>query len=263
MVQLLEAALLHRARGAADAAVRATETGPSHLETLGRLAAGVAHDFNNLLQGLLGYTSLLEMSLGNATPKVLSYLEGLEKEVAKGGALSEQLLTMSRRGSAASEPVDVAALVEDVAQAMARTIDRRIEVSTHIASRKVTLMAVRTELMKALTDMCLNARDLLPEGGTIDITVTTVPATQLPFKTGNSLTWSQCLCLEVAAAVPEGKTINPGSYWGCARNASSEDALSGGSMRGIQELAGRHRGYLAIFTNLMKGSAMKLFIPIE
>jgi nitrogen-specific signal transduction histidine kinase len=264
MVQLLEATLLNRTWGAADAMDRAKETRSSHLETLGRLAAGVAHDFNNLLQGLLGYASLLEMSVGSANPKVHSYLEGLENEVAKGGSLSEQLLTMSRRGSVASEPVDVAALVEDVAQVIGRTIDRRIEVSTHIVSPKVTLMAVRTELMEVLTSMCLNARDLLPEGGTIDITVTTVPAAQLPFKTGSIQAWSQWLCLEVAAAVPEGKAINPGSYWGCARNAfSSEDALSGGSMRGIQELAGRHRSYFAIFTNLMKGSTVKLFISIE
>jgi len=76
---------------------------------------------------------------------------------------------LSRRGSPVSEPVDIAALVEEIALLLARTIDRRIEVSTQIAIPKLPLMIVRNDLVEALTNLCLNARDLMPDGGSIKI----------------------------------------------------------------------------------------------
>jgi signal transduction histidine kinase len=263
MIQLLEATLQHLSKGNIDSADGKPEARISHLETLGRLAAGVAHDFNNLLQGLLGYASLLDMSVGNANPKVRGYIEGLEKEVIKGGSLSEQLLTLSRRGSPVSEPVDIAALVEEVAQLLVRTIDRRIEVSAQVAMPKLPLMIVRNDLVEAVTNLCLNARDLLPDGGSIKISASTLAASQIPFPIGESRAWSQSICIEVTAAVPDNQLGNLGEYWGFTRNASAEKALSGGSLRQVQALANRYRGYLTIFTNLLRGSTIRLYMPVE
>jgi signal transduction histidine kinase/CheY-like chemotaxis protein len=137
------------------------------MEALGKLAGGVAHDFNNLLTGILGYA---ELSLLDAGPELKENLEAIRVAATQAADLTAQLLTFSRRKSPVAAPVDCGQLAQRVRRMVERTIDRRIVIETQIAER-CWVIGDESQLESAVLNLVVNARDAMPEGGTLTLSV--------------------------------------------------------------------------------------------
>jgi signal transduction histidine kinase/ActR/RegA family two-component response regulator len=138
------------------------------LEAVGRLAGGVAHDFNNLLAGILGYAELL---LQQAAPGSLVE-EGArtsEEAARRGAELTRQLLAFARMGKQLEVPVDVHQIVGEVARLLERTLDKRIGVVLDLAACRPFVRGDPTQLQQVILNLAVNARDAMPEGGTLTI----------------------------------------------------------------------------------------------
>lgn len=140
------------------------------LEAVGRLALGIAHDFNNMVSALT--TSLDFVTSGPPTTQsqgeVDECLDDMQAATTRAAALAARLLRAARRESGPHVEVDLTALCEEVVQIARRTLERDIEIETNIA----TGIAVRgdpTALHQALMNLCLNARDAMPEGGKLSV----------------------------------------------------------------------------------------------
>ncbi len=138
------------------------------MEALGKLAGGVAHDFNNLLTGILGYA---ELSLLDADPELKENLEAIRVAATQAADLTAQLLTFSRRKSPVAAPVDCAQLAHRVRRMVERTIDRRIAIETRIEDG-CWVIGDESQLESAILNLVVNARDAMPEGGTLTLSVT-------------------------------------------------------------------------------------------
>jgi signal transduction histidine kinase len=138
------------------------------MEAVGQLAGGVAHDFNNLLQAIQGYTDLV---LADLSPQD-SHREELEqvKSAAQRAAnLTRQLLTFSRRQVIAPVDLDLNDVIGNLMQMIRRLIGEHIQLEFLPGYGLHTIHADRGQIEQVLMNLCVNARDAMPEGGKITI----------------------------------------------------------------------------------------------
>jgi signal transduction histidine kinase len=138
------------------------------LESIGQIASGVAHDFNNLLSALLvnlGYLRGLERYDG---AEVQPCLEEMEVALHQAMGLSSQLLAFGRRGGAEGRSVDLSEVLEEVIRLVRRIFDSRIQVFPEIQPG-VHVTGERSQLHQVVMNLCINARDAMPDGGKLVI----------------------------------------------------------------------------------------------
>jgi signal transduction histidine kinase/ActR/RegA family two-component response regulator len=138
------------------------------MEAIGRLAGGVAHDFNNLLTTMIGYCQLASNTLTEGH-KVTEYVHQIESAAQKAAALADQLLSFSRRKVLQPKVFDVNAVVDDLARMLRRSVGEQVKVVVRLASDLWLVRADPSEIGRALMNLCLNARDAMPAGGTLTI----------------------------------------------------------------------------------------------
>jgi PAS domain S-box-containing protein len=136
------------------------------MEAIGALAGGVAHDFNNQLTSIMGYSEILREQLG-ADEQAASMVDNVLLAARRAADLTRQLLAFSRKGKYVIERVDVNDLVREVATVVSRTVDRKIEIQLSLESRSSLVDGDASQLQNAILNLALNARDAMPDGGTL------------------------------------------------------------------------------------------------
>jgi len=136
------------------------------MESIGRLAGGVAHDFNNLLTSILGYTDLAIDALP-ADASALECLQVVRRAGEQAAALTRQLLLFSRRQVTQLRPVDVNEMVADVERLLRRVIGETIELRLQTAPGIGQVRVDPDQVEQVLLNLAVNARDAMPEGGTL------------------------------------------------------------------------------------------------
>ncbi len=166
IIVLLAWDILKRRR--AESALLLSQSQLRHSEkmsALGQLAGGIAHDFNNQLAGVVGYADLLLCELDDDEQK--SFAAGIKKSALRSANLTSQLLAFSRRGKFLSIAVDLHELVIDVTSMLKHSIDKRITISTQLNAAHSQVKGDPNQLQNAILNLALNARDAMPEGGTL------------------------------------------------------------------------------------------------
>jgi PAS domain S-box-containing protein len=142
----------------------------SKLEAVGRLTGGIAHDFNNMLSVVIGNLDLLEKTIkGNAKaePRVRMAMEGAQR----CADLTHRLLAFSRRQPLQVSVIDAAALMPGLLELMRRTLGEHINVELDIRDNSYPIQVDRAQLEAALLNLAVNARDAMPHGGDLSISV--------------------------------------------------------------------------------------------
>jgi two-component system cell cycle sensor histidine kinase/response regulator CckA len=143
------------------------------LESVGQLAGGVAHDFNNLLSVILTCVGFAQRELPADHP-VLDDVEEIGRAADRAAALTRQLLMFSRREVVTPQVVDVSALVRDLERLLVRTLSERVALRISCGPDVVPVLIDPAQLEQVLVNLVVNARDAMPEGGTLSIAVTGV-----------------------------------------------------------------------------------------
>lgn len=137
------------------------------LDTVGVLAGGVAHDFNNLLTVLMAATNLAR---GAKTPgEIQRELDAIEDVVERGAALTHQLLAMGRTQVLQLTDLELGPLLENFVTLLRRVIPASINIELLGAHRGLIVEADKTQLEQVVMNLCLNARDAMPDGGRLTI----------------------------------------------------------------------------------------------
>lgn len=141
------------------------------LESVGQLTGGIAHDFNNLLTVIQGNLQVLEDLPAVAGDAVAPQLVGAAMRASRRGAeLTAKLLAFSRRQVLQPTRVDLAALLESLADMLRRTLDQRIRITVQVPPDCPPCLADPGQLESALLNIAINARDAMPEGGELGFT---------------------------------------------------------------------------------------------
>ena len=138
------------------------------MEAVGRLAGGVAHDFNNLLTVIMGYVEMV-MADARATPSILEYGQEIQLAADRASALTGQLLAFSRRQIAQPRTIDLNQTVEHSIKLLRRVIGEDIAIRTHLDPGLGKINADPIHIDQAIMNLVVNARDAMPDGGTLTI----------------------------------------------------------------------------------------------
>ena len=145
------------------------------MDAIGKLTGGIAHDFNNLLAAVIGGVGLLEKraALQDEERKIL----GMTRRAAEQGSeLVRRLLAFARRQKLEPHPVPIAALRETVSDLLAHTLGGLVEIDWRMADDAWPAFADRAQLELALVNLIINARDAMPAGGTVTVSIENRPA---------------------------------------------------------------------------------------
>ena len=144
--------------------------GATKMEAVGRLAGGVAHDFNNMLAVITGYTELL-LDAAEPNSPASDYLHEVRNASERAAGLTRQLLAFSRKQVLSTEPVSLGCLVERMVPALRAILGHRVEVVLKLDPEAGAVRADPAQLELILTNLTTNARDAMPDGGTLRLEI--------------------------------------------------------------------------------------------
>jgi signal transduction histidine kinase len=137
------------------------------MEAVGRLAGGIAHDFNNLLTAISGYSEFLIEGL--VDERLRRHADEIRKAAARAASLTGQLLAFSRRQVLQPRALDLNAVVSDMDMMLRRLIGEDVELVTLLDPTVGPVQADPTQIEQVIVNLAVNARDAMPNGGSVTI----------------------------------------------------------------------------------------------
>lgn len=140
------------------------------MEAVGQLTGGLAHDFNNLLTGISGGLELINLRIEQGRASDIGrYMTAAQDAVKRAAALTHRLLAFSRRQTLDPRPTDANRLVSGLDDLVRRTVGPSIVVETKLAEDLKSILVDPNQLENAILNLCINARDAMPDGGRLMI----------------------------------------------------------------------------------------------
>jgi signal transduction histidine kinase/CheY-like chemotaxis protein len=165
------------------------------LEAVGQLTGGIAHDFNNLLLVIIGNLDLLK---DETSGPAIELIESSLTAALTGSELANSLLAFSRQHAAKLETVDIKSVVHDQLHLLRRAAGRKVALEEALADNTQLITADAAQLRCALTNLVVNARDAMPEGGTITVRTYDTTLTDQEITAESGLKAGDYVVLEVA-----------------------------------------------------------------
>ena len=232
------------------------------MEALGSLAGGIAHDFNNLLGVILGFASIVRLRLAPSDP-LLEFVKMIEQSAERGADLARQLLGLGRQGKCESVPIRVGDVLGRVVKIITRTFDRCIQVQTRTESGPLWVDANLGQLEQAILNLCINARDAMPEGG-----VLALESSRVTLGEGDSSRPSHCLPGNYARITVRdtGVGIAPqvlGRIFDPFFTTKEPGRGSGLGLSMVYGMASSAGGFVQVESEVGLGSAFSIHLPLK
>jgi PAS domain S-box-containing protein len=139
------------------------------MEAIGTLANGIAHDFNNIMGVVLMATNLLQQK--TKEPTLQKHLKTVQEAVDRGAAIARQLLVFSRTAKMKMQPIEVAGIVKQVTRMLEHSLSKNISITTSTLSKDDVVLGDSNQLYQTFLNLGINAGDAMPNGGTLNFTV--------------------------------------------------------------------------------------------
>ncbi len=138
------------------------------IDSIGNLAGGIAHDFNNILTAILGSASIMKRKV-KGDERWIKYVDLIETTSRRGAGVTRQLLTFARKNSPHVEPVDLNVIIDQTIKLLVATIPKSIHIKCELSPEPAIVEGDDGQLQQAILNLCLNARDAMPNGGVLVI----------------------------------------------------------------------------------------------
>lgn len=229
------------------------------LEAIGQLTGGVAHDFNNLLTPIIGSLDILQRKqLGGEREQRM--VAGAAQAAERARVLVQRLLAFARRQPLQTAAVDVGELVQGMAELISSTTGPQIHIAVEVSEALPPALADRNQLEMALLNLAVNARDAMPDGGTLRITAgtSTVRATR-----PSELADGDYICLSVSdtGTGMDDKTLKRATEPFFSTKGLGKGTGLGLSM--VHGLALQLGGTLAIRSRPGIGTNVEIWLPVS
>ncbi len=230
------------------------------MESIGNLAGGIAHDFNNLLGGILGYATFVKRKL-STRDKIYQSIEAIERSAQRAAELTKQLLGFARRGKYQVKPIECNALIREIVLILQRTIDRRIAIDVDPDPQLSVIEGDEAQIQQALMNICINARDALPKGGTIKIVSRNQRLTPDQASRQRGMKEGNYICLNISDT---GTGMSPEVRSRIFEPFFTTKAKGQGTGLGLSMVYGiiqNHGGMVEVQSHIGIGSTFTVFLP--
>jgi signal transduction histidine kinase/CheY-like chemotaxis protein len=234
------------------------------LEALGRVGAGVAHDLNNMLGAIgasIDYLSKLPGERSLSSEEVRECFEDIRLASSQASELTRGILKFARGRAQAHTQVDLSGLCSDVMRLIRHTFDRAIQIESKIYPG-LSVRGDQAELHQVLMNLCLNARDAMPRGGLLRVSVSTfVPGTDVLPEQLNPDVTHLVLCVEDTGVGMDEATR--ARIFEAFFTTKREGAGFGLGLATVKEVVAFHGGQIRIETAEGKGTRFSVYLPMH
>lgn len=231
------------------------------LESLGTLAGGIAHDLNNILTPVLTTAQLLKFRFPNADEQSQHLFEIIETNTKRGAALVKQVLQFARGVEGKRAIVQVKHLIHEVKQIAEKTFPKSIEVLTYVEQGLWLVSGDATHLHQVLMNLVVNARDAMPNGGTLTISAENLLVDEQYARMNLDASVGSYISLTVKdtgtgmSAEIADRIFEP---FFTTKEIGKGTGLGLSTVRGIVK---SHGGFIDVFSKVGEGTEFKVFLP--
>jgi PAS domain S-box-containing protein len=230
------------------------------MEAIGQLSGGIAHDFNNLLTAIIGHLGLLR---GNprVTPEIEESLVEISTAANRAANLTSQLLAFSRRQVLSTSALDLNEVVTNLAKMLRRVLGEQVNVQLDFAPEELTFQGDGGMMEQVLVNLAVNARDAMPQGGTLRIT-TRRESRLPPAREGVMASAGEFVRLSVSdtgtGILPEfrDKIFEP---FFTTKGVGKGTGLGLATVFGIMQ---QHHGWIEVESEVGQGATFHLYLPL-
>jgi len=231
------------------------------MEAVGRLAGGVAHDFNNILTAIIGYGSLLQMKM-KADDPMLHNAEEVIAAAQRGANLTQNLLAFSRKQIINPRPANVNHIVGRVGKLLVRLIGEDIKLDIKLQQEDLIVIADSGQIEQVLMNLATNARDSMPDGGSLHIETGRV---ELDDRFMEAHNYGKPGAYALIAMTDSGSGMDAKTAERIFEPFFTTKEMGRGTGLGLSMVYGimkQHEGYINVYTEPGKGTTFKCYLPL-
>jgi CheY-like chemotaxis protein/two-component sensor histidine kinase len=223
------------------------------MESIGQLTGGVAHDFNNLLMVVINNLSLLRKRLPE-DPRAEKLIDGALASADRGAALTRRMLAFARRQELKPEATNIGELISGISEMLRQSAGPMIVVDIALDEIPLTINVDRNQLELALLNLVLNARDAMPDGGSLIISVNEAPAHQT-----NGADWARISVSDSGCGMDETTLMRATEPFYTTKGVGKGTGLGLSMVHGLVVQSG---GEFQISSRIGVGTVVQLSFPI-
>ncbi len=230
------------------------------MEAVGQLTGGIAHDFNNLLGVIIGNLDFLEENL-QGQPELLEFVDSAVKSALYGADLNRQLLAFSRKQKLTPELIDLNDHVLSMLDMLRRTLGETIEIEARQGEGPWTTEADPAQVESAILNLAVNARDAMPEGGTLTIEIQKVTLGDAYAATQQEVTPGVYVKLSIAdtgTGIPQRHMAHVFDPFFTTKDVGKGTGLGLSMVYGFAKQSG---GHVEIESGDARGTTVNLYLP--
>jgi CheY-like chemotaxis protein len=215
----------------------------------------VAHDFNNLLLVIMSHAELIRRRRAQGNSEIDGSVKAIEESARRATELTRQLLAFSRRQPAGERPFDLDAAIDSALGLIRRLLPSSIELRISKASEPIALSGVQVELDQVVMNLCVNARDAMPEGGTLEV------GTALVERTNAAGEPTRYACISVRdtgtgmSAEQQARIFDP------FFTTKPADRGTGLGLSVVHGIVAHWGGFIEVDSSLGQGTQMRVYLP--
>jgi PAS domain S-box-containing protein len=231
------------------------------LESLGTMASGIAHDLNNVLTPIIGIVQLLPLKVTNLDPQTKRLLDILNETTRRGADLVKQILSFTRGVEGKPINTQVHHLLKEVYKIIQQTFPKNIQLSPNFPPDLWLIPADATLLHQVFMNLCVNARDAMPQGGTLSIGAENLAIDDNYAKMHVD---AQAGFYVVVTIADTGSGIPPKILNSIFDPFFTTKAVGQGTGLGLSTVMGivkSHHGFINVYSEVSKGTRFKIYLP--
>ena len=230
------------------------------MESIGTLAGGIAHDFNNLLAIILGHLSLMERAAYDPAKSASSF-RAITKAAERAAGVVGQLLTFARKNEGRRESVRVNDIIRELLKFLDETLPKNISITTDLAGGLPSVIADGTQIHQVLLNICVNARDAMPRGGTLRIATRAAAHDEVRnrFPLADARTYVEIRACDTGMGMDETTRRRIFEPFFSTKEPGRGTGLGMAVVFGIIE---SHCGFIHVDSHPGRGSAFTIYIPV-
>jgi two-component system cell cycle sensor histidine kinase/response regulator CckA len=231
------------------------------MEAIGRLAGGVAHDFNNLLTAIQGYADLALLQV-EKTAIVSESLEQIRKATERAAKLSRQLLIFSRKEPMDLKPKNLNDIVTNLCDMVKRIIGENIGIEFELEPDVWVTMVNQGQIEQVVMNLAVNARDAMPDGGTLSIKTENVV---IDARYCEAYSYARegkfvCLAVEDSGVGMDGDTM--GKIFEPFFTTKKEGEGTGLGLSVVYGIVKEHEGWINVYSEPGRGTVFRAYLPV-